>query len=151
MLNSALRDKINAAGKERTLKRERIKTDYIFRGKAKYMTRSYKKKLEEGERLKKLIEIKEKYDRKNIGNIDQFYSHVYSQLTNEKEIKFENEYKKKKILQTSLNKNINAQSDIKKIINTTVKTEKKNIFKNSLNEARKKYLRTKPKIKKLYI
>jgi len=79
--NAAVRQKYNAAAKEKMLKRQRMKTDEIYKDTKKFVTRAYKDKLQEDERVMKLIELKDVIDQKNKGNTLGFSTHLYHQLT----------------------------------------------------------------------
>jgi len=80
MANAAIREKLNRASKENMLKLERMKTDHVYEDKQKFVTRAYTEKLNEEKRLQKLIELKDKQDREDQGNFNNFYASVYKDL-----------------------------------------------------------------------
>merc|ERR1719433_2307769 len=80
MANAAIREKLNRRAKENELKRKRMKTDHIYADKKKFVTRAYQEKIAEEERLKQLVDLKDKRDTQDQGNFNTFFTHVYKDL-----------------------------------------------------------------------
>lgn len=83
MANAAIREKLNRRAKENELKRQRMKTDQIYQDKKKFVTRAYQEKIKEEERLKQLVDLKDKRDTQDRGNFNTFFSNIYKDLHKE--------------------------------------------------------------------
>ena len=79
MANAAIREKLNRRAKENELKRQRMKTDHIYEDKKKFVTRAYQEKIAEEERLKQLVDLKDKKDAQDQGNFNTFFTNVYKE------------------------------------------------------------------------